>query len=75
MSAVCATAQGLWELNFNKDNSSPASFTLEAGSKVEVGTEQPSLDAACTVDERQSNALSPLAPHTCYQCRCKPAYA
>jgi hypothetical protein len=28
--------QGLWELSFNKDNTSPAPFALEGGSKVEV---------------------------------------
>lgn len=28
--------KGLWELSFNKDNTSPAPFALEGGSKVEV---------------------------------------
>jgi hypothetical protein len=28
--------QGLWELSFNKDNTLPAPFALEGGSKVEV---------------------------------------
>lgn len=67
LSAVRATAQGLWELNFNKDNTSPASFTLEGGSKVEVRTEQ-TFDASCTGEERPANLQLPLAPHTCYRC-------
>lgn len=33
---VCAAAQGLWELSFSKDATSPAPFTLEGGAKVEV---------------------------------------
>lgn len=65
LSAVRATAQGLWELNFNKDNTSPASFTLEGGSSVEVRTEQ-TFGAARAGEERPVNLILLLAPHTCY---------
>jgi hypothetical protein len=33
---VRVAAQGLWELSFSKDATSPANFTLEGGAKVEV---------------------------------------